>query len=194
MRRLVYYIGMTIDGFIAGPEDQVDFFPKSDDVVGFIVGHYPDALPTHVRGHLGIEGDNPNFDAVVMGRRSYEPALDIGVTSPYAHLRQYVVSQRLGDSPDPVVEVVPADPVSRVRELKTEPGRDIYLVGGGRLAGSLLDEIDALVIKLYPVVVGTGRPVFSAAFSPTMFTLRRSRALDGGTMILEYDRDAGVPR
>ncbi|MGW5049670.1 dihydrofolate reductase family protein [Actinokineospora sp. NPDC004072] len=187
MRKLVYYVGMSIDGFIAGPGDEVDFFPLTEDVLDFIRTDYPDTLPTHVREQMGVDVPNPNFDVCVQGRVTYEPALAIGITSPYAHLQQVVVSGSLA-SEDPAVEVVSSGVVERIRELKAQPGRDIYLAGGARLAGSLLAEVDALVLKVYPVVAGSGVPLFSADFSPTAFTLTGTRTLERGTVILTYDR------
>ncbi|GIH93799.1 dihydrofolate reductase family protein [Planobispora siamensis] len=188
MRKLVYYIGMTIDGFIAAPDESYDFFPVTQDVVEFITEDYPDTLPTHVREQLGVDVPNPNFDTIVQGRVTYEPALKIGITSPYAHLRQYVVSTSTAESPDPAVEIISDDVVGRVRQMKAEEGGDIYLAGGSRLAGALLPEIDALVVKLYPVVAGAGIPLFTADFSPTYFTLEGTRTLREGTVILTYGR------
>ncbi|MCY9787179.1 dihydrofolate reductase family protein [Nocardiopsis sp. EMB25] len=191
MRKLVYYVGMSVDGYIAGPADRVDDFPVTQDVVDLIVEEYPDTLPTHVRAQLGVDVPNPNFAVVVQGRATYEAALKVGITSPYTHLRQYVVSESLGRSEDPAVEVIAADVVERIRELKAEEsgaGGDIYLAGGGRLAGTLLPEIDSLVVKLYPVVLGTGVPLFRAGFSPTHFTLRGTRPLENGVVALTYDR------
>jgi hypothetical protein len=123
VRKLVYYVGMTIDGFIAAPDGGIDFFPVTADVVDFITHDYPDTLPTHVREQLGVDVPNPNFDVGVQGRTTYQPALDIGVTSPYAHLRQYVVSTTY-ESQDPAVEVISSDVVGRIRELKAEDGKD----------------------------------------------------------------------
>src|SRR3712207_4514031 len=142
MRDLVYYIGLSIDGFIAGPDDQIDFYPMSDDYQQWMTAEYADALPTHVRAQLGVDGaPNRRFDTVVMGRRTYDPAFRVGITSPYAHLRQVVVSRTL-ESPDPEVTVVRDEPVAAVRALKEEDtGLDISLAGGGQLAGQLIDEI-----------------------------------------------------
>jgi dihydrofolate reductase len=187
VRKLVYYVGATIDGFIAAPDGSIDFFPVTPDVVDFITHDYPDTLPTHVREQLGVDVPNPNFDVGVQGRTTYQPALDIGVTSPYAHLRQYVVSATY-ESQDLAVEVISTDVVGKIRELKREDGKDIYLMGGSRLAGSLLGEIDSLVLKVYPVVAGAGIPLFTAEFTPTSFTLTGTRALENGTVVLSYDR------
>jgi dihydrofolate reductase len=187
VRKLVYYVGATIDGFIAAPDGSVDFFPVTPDVIDFITTDYPDALPTHVREQLGVDVPNPNFDVGVQGLATLQPALDIGVANPYAHLRQYVVSTTY-ESPDPTVEVISTDVVERIRELKAEEGKDIYLMGGSRLAGSLLAEIDSIVLKVYPVVAGAGIPLFATDFNPTSFQLVGTRALEGGTVILSYER------
>ena len=188
MRALVYYIGLSIDGFIAGPDDQIDFFPISDEYASWMTAEFGDALPTHVRRQLGIDSEpTRRFDTVVMGRRTYEPALREGITSPYSHLRQVVVSRAL-TSPDPQVTVV-RDPLAAVRALKEEEtGLDIYLAGGGQLAGELVGEIDRLVVKLYPVVAGAGRAAFGTRFEPARFELDDVRTFAGGNALLQYSR------
>ncbi|GAA2781868.1 hypothetical protein GCM10020219_061700 [Nonomuraea dietziae] len=60
---------------------------------------------------------------------------------------------------------------------------DIYLCGGGRLAASLLPEIDEIILKSYPVVAGAGIPMFSGQFNPTQFTPTRRESFDNGTQV-----------
>jgi dihydrofolate reductase len=189
MRQLVYYIGQSIDGFIAGPGDEVDFFPMSDEYTTWMFSQYGDALPSHAR-QLGRIADVPNsrFDTIVMGRRTYQPALDVGITSPYAHLRQYVVSRSI-ESPDPAVTIVDGDPVEFVRGLKAEDSElDIYLAGGAGLAGALLPEIDRMVVKQYPMVIGSGVPLFTTAFAPVAFELTDVQTFGSGHVVLDYRR------
>ena len=187
MRDLTYYVGTSIDGFAAGPQDEIDFYPVSDDHLAQMVETCPEVLPTHVRAHLGVDAPNRRFDTVIQGRRSYQIALDVGITSPYAHLHQYVASTTVTSS-DPAVTVV-ADPAAAVRELKSGDGLGIWLAGGGTLAGALADEIDRLVVKVYPVLAGAGRPVFTAGFAPRPFRLtEQSAPFDSGVTILTYER------
>jgi dihydrofolate reductase len=189
MRTLTYYISLSIDGFIAGPDDEVDFFPGSDDYMAWMAGDYGDALPSFGREQLGI-ADAPltRFDTIVMGRRTYDPALELGITSPYSHLRQYVVSRSL-EQLDPAVTMVTDAPLDTVRALKAKDSPlGIYLAGGGRLAGQLIDEIDELVIKRYPVVAGAGLPAFGPEFSPRRFALDAVRTFDGGNVVEWYSR------
>ncbi|MGH3478708.1 MAG: dihydrofolate reductase family protein, partial [Nocardioidaceae bacterium] len=113
------------------------------------------------------------FDTVVMGRGTYEPALTTGVAIPYPHLAQSVVSGTLSN-PDPNVHVV-TDPVAVVRELKLGDGLGVWLAGGGRLAAALREEIDELVIKRNPIVIGSGISLFEGSHRPTTFTPSGSR-------------------
>jgi dihydrofolate reductase len=188
MRKLTYYVGMSIDGFIAAPDGSYEFYPLGDDLLQWFVTEYPEVVPTHIRKKLGIDAENRHFDIVVQGRATYEPALKIGLTSPYAHLRQYVVSRSITQSPDPAVEIISENPLARIRELKQEDGKGIYLAGGSALAGTLLPEIDELVIKLYPVVAGAGIPLFTTHFSPRHFELMNSRPFKSGAVVLTYAR------
>lgn len=192
MRSLVYYVASTLDGFIAGPDggdpSGGEFLPATPDVVEFIVEHWPETLPGPAREAMGITGEGRAFDTVLEGRASYEVGLAAGVDDAYPHLRHLVFSRTLGVAPAPAVEVVSGDALTRVRELKAEEGRDIWLVGGGTLAHSLLPEIDRLVIKLNPSVIGSGVPLFDGPFDPTLFTTREVIGLESGVQVLTLDR------
>ncbi|MEU0677802.1 dihydrofolate reductase family protein [Streptomyces sp. NPDC006172] len=196
MRKLVYYIAVSLDGRIAGPGGEFDFYPAGDErqaaaYTAWTNALYPETVPTAFRAAVGL-GDAPNrhFDTVVMGLGGYRPALDAGITSPYAHLRQYVVSSTLDPDVDPAVTVVPGDPLALVRELKREEGSglDVWLCGGGKLAGAVLPEIDELVVKSYPVVAGAGIPVFDGDFDPTVFDVAERTAFPSGVTLTHLTR------
>ncbi|WP_405090680.1 dihydrofolate reductase family protein [Micromonospora sp. NBC_01392] len=189
LRSLVYFVASTLDGFIAAPDGSFDFLPLEPDVAPYLVSDWPQTLPTFAHPQLGVPSPpTGRFDAVLMGRATYEPALKVGVTSPYAHLEQYVFSRSLAPADHPDVSVVTGEPAAFVRELKTRPGGDIWLCGGGNLAGQLLDEIDELVVKLNPVVAGSGIPLVDRGFDPRRFTLTTTRPFDSGVVVLRYAR------
>ncbi|MGC4791302.1 dihydrofolate reductase family protein [Micromonospora sp. DT178] len=192
MRKLVYYVASTLDGFIAGPDGSYDFLRLDPDVAAHLTANWPQTLPTFAHPQFGIEEPEGRFDAVLMGRASYEPGLRMGVTSPYAHLKQYVFSRTLPPAAEPEVEIVSTDPVEFVRELKRRPGRDIWLCGGGQLAGQLLPDVDELVVKLNPCVIGSGVPLVARGFDPRRFDLVDTRPFDSGVVILHYARPAGA--
>ncbi|MFE3546897.1 dihydrofolate reductase family protein [Nocardia sp. NPDC059177] len=190
MRKLVYYIGVSIDGYIAGPGGEADFYPVTDTYAAELGAEFPEAIPTHVRASIGMDVDTPNknWDTILMGRGTYAPAYDAGILSPFAHMKQYVFSSTLAPVDDPNVEIVAGDPVELVRELKRQDGLDIYLCGGGNLAAQLIDEIDQLIIKSYPVVAGDGIAAFTSVFKPTSFTAVRRKEFDNGAQVTWFDR------
>lgn len=192
MRKLVYYVATTLDGFIAGPDggdpSGEEYLPVTPDLVQFIVESYPETLPAPARAALGVDGPGLAFNTVVEGRHSYEIGLAAGMTNAYPHLRHIVFSRTVTTSPDAAVEIVSSEPAAFVRELKAQPGADIWLVGGGKLASALLPEIDRLVLKQNPSVIGSGVPLFDGPFAPTLFQPAGEVLLTGGVRILTYDR------
>ncbi|MDG9716586.1 dihydrofolate reductase family protein [Streptomyces sp. DH24] len=193
MRKLSYFIACSVDGFIGGPDGDATAMVSyvDEEFLRFLVAEYPETLPSQGRRMLGVD-DLPNkrFDTVIQGRVSYDLALKEGVTSPYAHLREYVASRTLGESPDPNVEIVADDVVGKVRELKAEDSAlDIYLCGGSKLAGELIDEVDELVVKTYPIVLGTGMPMFGSGFALSRFALESTRTFGNGAVVRTYSRE-----
>ncbi|GAB3023647.1 hypothetical protein GCM10011376_35000 [Nocardioides flavus (ex Wang et al. 2016)] len=125
---------------------------------------------------------------MVEGRGSYDIGLSAGLTDAYPHLRHLVVSRTLADRGDLPVELVAGDPVARVRELKAEPGLDVWLVGGGTLAHALLPEIDRLVLKVNPSVIGDGKRLFEGPFAHARFEHVDQVDLAGGVRVVTLDR------
>lgn len=192
MRRLTYFVAVSIDGFIGAPGGDGQFFTKyvDEEFLEFLKEEFPETVPTHGRQALGIDDlANKQFDTVIQGRASYDIALAEDVTSPYAHMRQYVASRSIEKSPDPAVEIIPEGVREKVRELKQEEGGlGIYLCGGSILASELLDEVDDLVIKTYPLVLGCGMPMFASRFGFTEFSLESVRTFGNGVMVRRYSR------
>ncbi|MCF3122838.1 dihydrofolate reductase family protein [Streptomyces arenae] len=195
MRKLVYFIAVSLDGFIAGPDGSDPtgpdgFWPVGQDYLETLVGQYPETLPGPAREALGITAEGTHFDTILEGRRTYMIGVDAGVPDCYPHLRHIVFSRTLTEAPAPAVELVATDPVERVRELKREEGKDIWLCGGGELAGTLRGEIDRLIVKLGPLTLGSGTPLFSSktAFDPVTYERTDAVLLDSGTVFLTYDK------
>lgn len=188
MRSLVYLVATTLDGFIAGSDrGDPDFFPFDGPHVADLLAEFPEMIPGHVREPLGL-ADTPNrrFDTVLMGRITYEIGVKAGFPNPYPHLRQMVVSGSMDTAPDPAVEVVSGDVVPRARALKAESGTDIWLAGGGRLAATLVDEIDELILKVNPVVLGTGVPLFDGPVGPRPAEPTGHTVYPNGFALLRY--------
>jgi dihydrofolate reductase len=142
-----------------------------------------------MRDAMGITDPGSRFDTVLMGWNTYAAGFPHGVRDPYPHLRQYLFTRSEHDDVPDGIEIVRDDPVGAVRRLKEEPaGRAIWLCGGGRLAGVLAAEIDRLVLKVNPVVLGAGIPMIEGSYDPASFELVATTRYESGVLLDEYVR------
>ena len=190
MRILTYLVATTLDGFIADLDGGYDAFAVTGDHIDMLIREHPDTLPGAALDALGITAPTSGFDTVVMGWSTYATGLPT-VVDPYPHLRQYVFSRSRTAADVPGGVTVTADPPAEVvRSLKAESSPSgIWLCGGGQLASALLPEIDRLVLKVNPVVLGAGIPLFADRLDePLPFTLTSSRPFASGVVVSTYDR------
>lgn len=184
MRRLVYYIAVSLDGFIADVHGGTDAFPNHPETLNALFDMYPETCPVHFRDVLGITAPSKRFDAVIMGAETHRPAVEAGMTSAYPHLDQYVVTHHAIPS-DSTVKVINDDVADHVQQMKAHPGKDIWLCGGADLAGQLIDHIDEIQLKVNPITLGSGIPLFRRT-SNRAWSLATKQELPGGVILLTY--------
>lgn len=189
----MYYVAVSLDGYIAGPGGEFDAFPVEGDHMAALNARFSDAIPTAIADSFGIERTGTMFDTVVMGWNTYAVGLPVGMTSPYQHLQQVVFSRTRteADIPGehPNLTLTSEDPVEVVRRLKSGPGNSIWLCGGGTLATRLSGEIDRLVLKRNPLLFGNGIPLFApGAYQPSAFDEVSTTAFGSGVVVSEYVR------
>lgn len=209
MRKLIYYVAVSVDGFIAGHDGRTDLFLSEGDHMAWLIEHYPETIPGHVRGLLGLaETPSREFDTVLLGRATHQIAVDEGLASGYPHLRQYVVTHRPEELPaEDGLSASDEDPIALVQRLKAEESPlDIWLCGGGALAGALVDEIDEFRLKVNPLLLGAGIPLVAldagraggsdaaggggagGAADPLPLVQRMRREFASGVSYVEYTR------
>jgi dihydrofolate reductase len=186
MRKLIYYVACTVDGFIAREDGSFDCFPSEGEHFADLLKEFPETIPAHLRDVFGVHAENRHFDAVLMGRKTYEVGLEAGVTSPYPQMKQYLFSRSMKVSPDKTVALVSGDAVAKVEELKRQDGKDIWLCGGGELARQLFVEIDELILKVNPVLIGRGIPLFRGEVKATALEVVESKGYRNGFRIVHY--------
>lgn len=176
MKKLIYYVAMSLDGYIAGENDEVgDFIYLGEGVNQYLA-------------------DLKSFEAVILGRKTYEFGYKFGAVpgepSPaYPHMKHYIVSNSLTfDHPHPDVQVIK---LSDVASLKSTAPTDIYLCGGGELAGDLLKHklIDEVRVKLNPLLLGKGIKLFEGVDIPFKLSLLDQKSYPDGMLILSYRVD-----
>jgi dihydrofolate reductase len=187
MRSLVYFVAATLDGYIAGVDGgDPDFFPFEGPHVADLLAEFPRDDPRTPPRTARAARRHPTLRHHPDGRTTYDIGRKAGLTSPYPHLRQIAVSSSITAPPDPAVEVLGQDVIGRVRTLKAEQGKDMWLAGGGRLAAFLVDEIDELILKVNLVVLGAGTPLFDGVVGPRPVTLTGHKVYPNGFALMRY--------
>ena len=169
VRRVRYRVAASLDGYIAGPNGEIDWIVQDPN--------------------LDFTSVYSGFDTVLLGRRTYELTRQPGAPPWPAGWRVYVFSRTLNPTEHPAVTVVSIDVARTVAELRAQPGRDIWLFGGGNLFASLLaaDLVDQVEVALMPVLLGQGIPLLGAGAPRVRLTLARSDSSNVGVVNLVYD-------
>ncbi|MBD2158175.1 dihydrofolate reductase family protein [Leptolyngbya sp. FACHB-16] len=188
MRLLTYFVACSVDGFIAHTDGSHGGFSQDSEYFADIFASFPETVPSHLRDLMGVHAENKWFDTVLMGRKTYEVGLKDGVTSPYSHMKQYLFSHNMQQSPSKNVELISENAIEFIRALKSEPGKGIWLCGGGSLATALFTNqlIDQLILKVNPFLMGSGIPLFSGVIQQTALELTDRKIYDNGVLLLYY--------
>ena len=168
MKRLRYQVAVSLDGFIAGPNGEYDW----------IVGD-----PSIDFGGLFKE-----FDTAVMGRKTYEVLTAQGGNGTLTGLEVVVFSRSLPPKTAKGIRITKDDASDVVATLKKQPGRDIWLFGGGVLFRSLLDAglVDTVEVALMPVLLGSGIPLLPPGALTKLELVDRKVLPASGIVFLSY--------
>lgn len=167
LRRVRYQVACSLDGFIAGPDDDFSWIVPE---------------PT-----FDFEELYAQFDTLVMGRRTYEIVRSAG--EHFRGKEVLVASRTLRPAEHPEIEVVSDGLEARLRQLRGQPGQDIWLYGGGALFAQLLEWglVDTIEPAIIPILLGGGIPFLPAPAARRGLKLVRHRAYPSGMMLLEYE-------
>lgn len=173
MRKIVYYVASSLDGFISG---------LNEDINGFV------GTGNGVEKYLS---DLKNFDTVIMGRHTYEFGYKFGIQPgqlAYPHMLHYIFSNSLKfEKAHPKIKIRKIK-IQEIETIQNQPGSDIYLCGGGQFAGWLLDnkKIDMLKLKLNPLILGQGVRIFGNSKQACKTELIETEAFDNSLQIMTF--------
>ena len=167
-RRFRYAVAVSLDGFIAGPNGEADWIVIDPE--------------------LDFDELNSRFDTMLMGRRTYEAMTATGGGGSTLGMRVFVVTRTLRQEDHPDVTIVD-NLGALVAELRSTPGKDVWLFGGGSLFRSLvgLGVVDIVEVGVIPVLLGEGVPLLPAP-SPRLTLILTGHKVYArtGTVFLEY--------
>lgn len=175
MRKIVLYVAMSLDGYLAGENGELDWLDK-----------YNDTLVLEE-----IDKFTQRIDTVIMGRRTYKQLVEeISPDAwPYAGKRCLLLTRDLRFK-DERVEVLHELSKAYMDALRAMDGDDIFLVGGGETIGSFLEQdlIDEFIITVVPEILGKGIPLFGEKGTSRELNLQKISQM-GDLVTMTYTRD-----
>ena len=187
MRRVIVSNVMSLDGFVSGPNGELDWFVYAGFVKGTEFGEYARNVISSV-------------DAILLGRLTYE---EFSSYWPTAKNDDPVITERINKLPKFVfsrslkqvawgdwgtASLVKEAAAVAVRKMKQEPGRDMVIYGSATLVSALMKSelIDEYQLVVYPVVLGKGRPQFKDLAQRYPLSLKDVRQFKSGVVKLVY--------
>jgi len=171
-RKIIVYIATSADGFIARVDGSFDWLDRPSP-----------------RGNYGMPAFFASIDTILWGRKTYDQALTRGGVGGFGNkVKNYVFTHRPPKSGATGVDFVnePIGPFAK--QLRKQPGKDIWMMGGGGLIASFLDagEIDEFSIHVIPVFIGEGIPLIAPARRTVPLKLLSTRRFSDGVVHLNY--------
>ena len=169
MQKIRYNVAMSLDGYISGPNGEADWI-VSDPAVDF--------------GGLWAQ-----FDTGLMGRKTYEAANRRLGESAFSGMKVVVVSRTMMQSDHPKISIISELTRERVRKLRNQATKDIWLFGGGELFRSLMEmgEVDTVEVSVMPVLLGDGVKLLPDPAAKANLKLCGQKIYRSGIVSLAYE-------
>lgn len=169
MRKVIFGGANTLDNYIAGKDDSIDWILNSKEANEMMKEYWK------------------TIDTVILGRRTYEIAMKSKAGGGYGGIKTYVCSRTLKKVSNKKVGLS-ADAVALVKQLKAEEGKDIIVMGGSLIGKSLFEAglIDEFGVNIHPVLLGSGIPLFQEMDRRINLELRDCQQAKNGCVLLTY--------
>lgn len=170
-RKVTLYIAMSIDGFIAGPDDDLSFLNR-------VAKEGED---------YGYGAFTAGVDTIIMGRKTYDWVMKQVPEFPHTGKNTYIIT-RSEKPPEGKVQFYTGSIKELISSLKAKEGKNIFVDGGAAVVNSMLQEglLDEMIISIIPELVGNGTPLFIPGRIPDSLKLISAKSFETGLVQLHY--------
>lgn len=184
MRKVIVFNMVTLDGYIAGPNGEIDWHNVDEEFNQFAISQL-DEIGALLFGRVTYEmmaGYWPTPEAI---------ANDTEVANRMNQLPKFVFSHTLDQAGWQNTQLVKTGAAAQVASLKQQPGSDLYVFGSGKLVASLIQNglIDEFRLMVNPVALGCGQPEFQDIQQPLKLKLEKTREFANGNVLLYYQTE-----
>lgn len=171
MRKIIIYIAASLDGYIAGPNGELDFLSAVE-------------RPGEDYGYADFTS---TIDTVIMGRKTYDVVRGFGIPFPHADKQCYIITRQPRPQEGNIM-FYHGDIPGLIRTLRSESGKNVFVDGGAEVVNLLLREqcVDELILSVIPVLLGNGIPLFTVGRPIVPAELVSSHAFPSGLVQLHY--------
>ena len=169
MRRIKYFVASSLDCYISRKDGGVDWLFMDQD--------------------YGMKEFFTSVDVAVMGRKTYQKAMELSPSGPlFPGMKNYVFSHLLPKGKQEHIEVVSDPPEVWAAMMRAQPGKDIWLVGGGEMVREFLQTrlVHEIGISIHPRLLGDGIALFAQPYPETELELVRSKEYPSGLLQAFY--------
>ena len=174
MKKIILYIAASLDGRIAEPDGGIEWLSE---------------FPITEEMNYGHKEFMASIDTIIMGGRSWRELSNMDAMGTYADKTVYVVSRHdWGEKNN--IKFITGNVTERIVALRNEPGKDIWLFGGGELLSMLLaaDLVDEMIITAIPIVLGNGIRLFPGQSKELKWELQSSESYKNGVVQMVYKK------
>jgi len=185
MRKLKLQVQMSVDGFIAGPNGEMDFMAWNwDDQLKNYVNELTGTIDTIVLGRKLAEGFIPYWASVAADQENPDNAAGI----KYSETPKVVFTKTLNESAWDNTVLAKGPVAEEITKLKQQDGGDIIAYGGANFVSSLIKNglIDEFHLFLNPAAIGNGMPIFRELENRQNLRLVKASPFDCGIVVLNY--------
>jgi dihydrofolate reductase len=173
MRKIIIYAAVSLNGKIARKNGEVDWL---------------DTIPNPNNTDYGYYEFYDSIDTTIQGYSTYDQVIHMGVDFPYKDKQNFVLTRKTNLLLDPNVEFITENHIDKIKAIKSEAGKDIWLIGGGQINTLLLNNklVEEVILHVMPIIIPDGIALFEGIPNEVMLSLNDVKKYESGVVEMKY--------